>query len=131
MQQAFFLYRCDLCHHLPSKTFVFNSKIGIIPVIVVTYADKLRSKEEREEAFDRAASAFEERRLSHPFMLANYTENDSERNQEKESVILDILDCAVSMAESAVLRMKRNQKTEEIMRQMSAPGGQVPADRLR
>ena len=56
-------------------------------------------------------------------MLANYTENDSERNQEKESVILDILDCAVSMAESAVLRMKRNQKTEEIMRQMSAPGG--------
>lgn len=49
----------------------------------------------------------------HTFLLANYTEIDNKRKPEKERMILDILDCAVFLAESAVLRMKRNQKEEE------------------
>ena len=95
-------------------SFIF--KIGITPITIVTYADKLRTEEEREEALDAARLATGSERIN-TFLLANYTEIGCERNPEKERTILDILDCAVFLAETAVLKMKRNQKTkkDEIM----------------
>ena len=95
-------------------SFIF--KIGITPITIVTHVDKLITEEEREEALDAAGLAFGSERIN-AFLLANYTEIDCERNPEKERTILDILDCAVFLAETAVLKMKRNQKTkkDEIM----------------
>ena len=95
-------------------SFIF--KIGITPITIVTHADKLRTEEEREEALDAARLATGSERIN-TFLLANYTEIGCERNLEKERTILDILDCAVFLAETAVLKMKRNQKTkkDEIM----------------
>ena len=95
-------------------SFIF--KIGITPITIVTHADKLRTEEEREEALDAARLATGSERIN-TFLLANYTEIGCERNPEKERTILDILDCAVFLAETAVLKMKRNQKTkkDEIM----------------
>ena len=95
-------------------SFIF--KIGITPITIVTHADKLRTEEEREEALDAARLATGSERIN-TFLLANYTEIGCQRNPEKERTILDILDCAVFLAETAVLKMKRNQKTkkDEIM----------------
>ena len=100
----------ETCHRLSSNNDSFIFKIGITPVTIVTHADKLRSEEESEEALDAAelATGSESRNT---FLLSNYTEIDNERNPEKERTILDILDCAVFLAETAVLKMKRNQKT--------------------
>ena len=95
-------------------SFIF--KIGITPITIVTHADQLRTEEEREEALGAAGLATGSERIN-TFLLANYTEIGCERNPEKERTILDILDCAVFLAETAVLKMKRNQKTkkDEIM----------------
>lgn len=100
------------CHRLQWKNDSFIFKIGITPVTIVTHADKLRSEEESKEALYQAEWATGSVRIN-TFLLANYTEIDSERNPEKERTILNILDCAVFLAETAVLEMKRNQKTRE------------------
>ena len=104
----------ETCHRVSSKNDSFIFKIGITPVTIVTHADKLRSEEETEEALGAAGLATGSERIN-TFLLSNYTEIDSKRNPEKERTILDILDCAVFLAETAVLKMKRNQKTKKDM----------------
>ena len=104
----------ETCHRLSSNNHSFIFKIGITPVTIVTHADKLRSEEESEKALHAAELATGSVRIN-TFLLSNYTEIDNERNPEKERTILDILDCAVFLAETAVLKIKRNQKTKKDM----------------
>ncbi len=80
---------------------------GIAPITVVTYRDTLETEEECKEAFDEASAATGSS-TSHTFLVQNYTENNRDRNLEEEGIILEILHCALTMAERAVKTMKQN-----------------------
>lgn len=88
----------------------FYANIGITPITIITMID--RNQEDIDETLSNAKEVLGSL-PEHTFLLANYNEFDNKRNPEKERKILNILDCALSLAESAVLSMKRKQKEEE------------------
>ena len=105
-------------------------KIGITPVTIITYRDEVETYQELNMVLNEAQETTGSLPM-HTFPLDNYTTYDSQRNLEKERTILDILDCAVFLAESAVLRMKRKQKGEEEMTQVlggATVSGQITPD---
>ena len=107
----------------------FYVNTGITPITIITSPRMLRTEEEFDEALNNAQKATGSLPI-HTFLLDNYTESDNKRNPEKERKILDILDCAVFLAESAVLRMKRKQKEEEMthMHEATTISGEITTD---
>ena len=107
----------------------FYVNTGITPITIITSPRMLRTEEDFDLAVNNAQKATGSLPI-HTFWLDNYTESDNKRNPEKERKILDILDCAVFLAESAVLRMKRKQKEEEMthMHEATTVSGQITTD---
>ena len=107
----------------------FYANTGITPITIITWPRMLRTEEDFDLALNNAQKATGSLPI-HTFLLDNYTESDNKRNPEKERKILDILDCAVFLAESAVLRIKRKQKEEEMthMHEATTVSGQITPD---
>lgn len=106
----------------------FYANIGITPITIITMID--RNQEDIDETLSNAKEVVGSL-PEHTFLLANYNEFDNKRNPEKERKILNILDCALSLAESAVLSMKRKQKEEEEMthvHEATVVSGQITPD---
>ena len=89
----------------------FYATTGITPITIITCPRRLRTEEDLDETLENAQRATGSL-PTQIFLLENYHESDNKRNPEKERKILDILNCAVKFAESAVLGMKRKQQEE-------------------
>ena len=75
----------------------------------------MKTEEERENVLYEAANAFGSE-LKRTFFLENYTEENTQRDASKEFVVLEILHCALELAEYAV----RNMKEMDFLRQQSS-----------
>ena len=100
----------------------FLRQIGIAPITVVTHHDKLKNKEDCDNA-KYEASAATGSAPGHVFFVANYTKENSTRHPETERMTFDILHFALLSAERAVKIMKQKLKNEEEDRMMRALEG--------
>ena len=113
-------------------TLLLASTKGIAPITVVTHRDKLKTKEECENALYEASAATGSS-PDHTFFVTNYTKENNKRNPETEHMTFDILHYALLTAERAVKIMKqkqRNKEEDEMMRALEGPSvsGQVSPD---
>jgi len=96
---------------------------GYAPVTVVTYLDKLKDKEEKEEAFEQASWATGSS-SERTYFVANYLHVDSEQSFEVDRAALDILDSALLSAESFI-RIHKQRENNQMEREAAA--GEVPS----
>ena len=89
---------------------------------VITYLDKLKEKEEREEAFEQASWATGSS-SERTYFIANYLRADSEKSFEVDQVALDILDSVLISAESFIRIRKQREKNQ--MERDAPAGGNI------
>jgi len=89
-------------------------------VTVVTYLDKLKDKEEKEEAFEQASWATGSS-SERTYFVANYLHVDSEQSFEVDRAALDILDSALLSAESFI-RIRKQREKNQMEREVAAGG---------
>ena len=78
---------------------------------VITYLDKLRCKEDVDEALDLAAKATGSSR-NRTYLIANYTDDATEQSLEVDRTALDVLDSALLSAERFIQIHKQREKTQ-------------------
>ena len=76
---------------------------------VITYLDKLKDKEDKDEAFDQAIKATGSSSNS-TYFIANYAEDAVEQSLEVDRVARDILDSALISAEKFIQVRKQREK---------------------
>jgi len=85
--------------------------IGYAPVTVITFLDKLRDKEDKDEALDLAAKATGSS-SNRTYLIANYTDDAPEQSLEVDRTALDILDSALLSAERFIQTRKQREKNQ-------------------
>ena len=89
---------------------------------VITYLDKLKEKEDKDEAFDQASWATGSS-SERTYFIANYIPDAPERSPEKDRAALDILDSALLSAERFIQIRKQREKNQ--MEREAAAGGNI------
>ena len=84
---------------------------GYAPVTVITYLDKLRNEEQKENAFDQASSAAGSS-SERTFFIANYTDKQKQTSMTAERTALDVLDFALLSAERFIQIRKQKEKNQ-------------------
>jgi len=101
---------------------LFRFFTGYAPVTVITYLDKLKDEEDKEEAFEQASWATGSPG-SRTYFIANYLHVDSEQSFEVDRAALDILDSVLLSAESFIQIRKQREKNQ--MEREAAAGGNI------
>ena len=78
---------------------------------VITYLDKLKEKEDKDEAFDQASWATGSS-SERTYFIANYTNESAETSLEVDRTALDILDSALLSAERFIQIRKQREKNQ-------------------
>ena len=89
---------------------------------VITYLDKLKDEEEKDEAFEQASWATGSAR-DRTYFISNYLHVDSEQSIEVDRTALDILDSVLISAESFIRIHKQREKNQ--MEREAAAGGNI------
>ena len=89
---------------------------------VITYLDKLKDKEDKDEAFDQASWATGSS-SERTYFIANYLYADDERSFEVDRAALDILDSVLLSAERFIRIRKQREKNQ--MEREVMDGGNV------
>ena len=87
---------------------------------VITYLDKLKDEEEKDEAFEQASWATGSAR-DRTYFIANYLHVDSEQSFEVDRTALDILDSVLISAESFI-RVHKQREKNQMEREVMAGG---------
>ena len=88
---------------------------------VITYLDKLKDKEEKDEAFDQASWATGSS-SERTYFIANYVQ-DAKPSLEVDRAALDILDSALLSAERFIQIRKQREKNQ--MEREATAGGNI------
>jgi len=91
-------------------------------VTVITYLDKLKDENDKENAFDMASWATGSS-SERTYFIANYTHEKSEESIVVERTALDILDFALLSAERFI-RIKKQREKNQMEREI-ADGGEI------
>lgn len=91
---------------------------------VITYLDKLKDEEEKDEAFEQASWATGSAR-DRTYFISNYLHVDSEQSIEVDRTALDILDSVLISAESFI-RVHKQREKNQMEREAMARGNIVP-----
>ena len=78
---------------------------------VITCLDKLKSEEDKEEAFDQASSVTGSS-SERTYFIANYIHENTEQSNEVDLSALDILDSVLLCAERFILIRKQREKNQ-------------------
>ena len=89
---------------------------------VITYLDKLKDEEEKEEAYEQASWATGSS-SERTYFISNYLHVDSEQSFEVDRSALDILDSVLISAESFIRIHKQREKNQ--MEREAAAGGNI------
>ena len=89
---------------------------------VITYLDKLKDEEEKDEAFEQASWATGSAR-DRTYFISNYLHVDSEQSIEVDRTALDILDSALLSAERFIQIRKQREKNQ--LEREAAAGGDI------
>ena len=89
---------------------------------VITYLDKLKDENDKENAFDMASWATGSP-SERTYFIANYTHEKSEESSVVERTALDILDSALLSAEEFIQIKKQGEKNQ--MEREIAAGGEI------
>lgn len=89
---------------------------------VITYLDKLKEKEDKDEAFDQASWATGSS-SERTYFIANYIPDVPEESPETDRAALDILDSALLSAERFIQIRKQREKNQ--MEREAAAGGNI------
>ena len=101
---------------------LFVNFIGYAPVTVITCLDELKSKEDKEEAFEQASWATGSSSERTHF-IANYTNEAPKQSLEVDRAALDILDSALLSAEGFIQIRKQREKNR--MEREAMAGGNI------
>ncbi|KAL9963875.1 hypothetical protein ACROYT_G027428 [Oculina patagonica] len=93
---------------------------GYAPVTVITYLDRLKDKEDKDEAFDQASWATGSS-SERTYFIANYTHVDADQSFEVDRTALDILDSVLLSAERFI-RIKKQREKNQMEREAMAGG---------
>ena len=91
---------------------------------VITYLDRLKEKEEKDEAFDQASWATGSS-SERTFFIANYTDAKAEPSFEVDRTALDILDYTLLSAERFI-RIRKQKEKNQMEREAMAGGKRFP-----
>ena len=89
---------------------------------VITYLDKLKTKDDKDEAFDQASWATGSS-SERTYFIANYIHDATEQSFEVDRAALDILDSALLSAEGFIQIRKQREKNQ--MEREAAAGGNI------
>ena len=89
---------------------------------VITYLDKLKTKDDKDEAFDQASWATGSS-SERTYFIANYIHDATEQSFEVDRAALDILDSALLSAERFIQIRKQREKNQ--LEREAAAGGDI------
>ncbi|XP_058956292.2 uncharacterized protein [Pocillopora verrucosa] len=95
-------------------------KDGYAPVTVITYLDKLKDKEDKDEAFDQASWATGSS-SEKTYFIANYTHAKAKQSDAVDRAALDILDSVLLSAERFI-RIRKQREKNKMEREIVAGG---------
>ena len=95
---------------------------GYAPVTVITYLDKLKTEEDKEDAFEQASWATGSS-SERTYFIANYIHENAEQSNEVDRAALDILDSVLLSAERFIRIRKQREKNK--MEREAMAGGNV------
>ena len=87
---------------------------------VITYLDKLKDKEDKDEAFDQASWATGSS-CEKTYFIANYTHAKDKKSDAVDRAALDILDSALLSAERFI-RIRKQREKNKMEREIVAGG---------
>ena len=87
---------------------------------VITYLDKLKDKEDKDEAFDQASWATGSS-SEKTYFIANYTHAKAEQSDNVDRAALDILDSVLLSAERFI-RIRKQREKNKMERDVVAGG---------
>lgn len=87
---------------------------------VITYLDKLKDKEDKDEAFDQASWATGSS-SEKTYFIANYTHAKAEQSDAVDRAALDILDSVLLSAERFI-RIRKQREKNKMEREIVAEG---------
>ena len=87
---------------------------------VITYLDKLKDKEDKDEAFDQASWATGSS-SEKTYFIANYTHAKEKRSDTVDRAALDILDSVLLSAERFI-RIRKQREKNKMEREIVAGG---------
>ena len=87
---------------------------------VITYLDKLKDKEDKDEAFDQASWATGSS-SEKTYFIANYTHAKAEQSDTVDRAALDILDSVLLSAERFI-RIRKQREKNKMEREIVAGG---------
>ena len=87
---------------------------------VITYLDKLKDKEDKDEAFDQASWATGSS-SERTYFIANYVHVKTEQSFEVDRTALDILDSVLLSAERFI-RIRKQREKNQMEREATAGG---------
>ena len=87
------------------------SFLGYSPVTVITYLDKIKGDDKKEDAFDHASSATGSS-SQRTYFIANYTDEQRQTSLTAERTALDVLEYSLMSAESFIQIRKQKEKNQ-------------------
>ncbi|XP_068685273.1 interferon-induced protein 44-like [Montipora capricornis] len=101
---------------------------GYSPVTVITYLDKIKGEDQKEDAFDHASKAIGSA-SQRTYFIANYTDKQKETSLTAERTALDVLEYSLMSAESFIQIRKQREKNQ-MERNVEAGGASSGVEKL-